>query len=120
MKPRVWSDDDVAKWIWERTHPIDKNLMIFNSQPVDYEPIPHRFSIGAILFRRSFWSRINGFKAAPEGMLGIEEKDLAQQCAVNSRVPLLSLNTAAGHLAFGPQKETMIPYYDDNEKMFAP
>jgi hypothetical protein len=53
-------------------------------------------------------------------VLGTEEKDLARQCAVNSRVPLLSLNTAAGHLAFGPQKETMISYYNDNKKMFAP
>jgi hypothetical protein len=120
MRPKVWSHDDVAKWIWERTHPIDRNLMVFNSQPCDYEPIPHRFSIGAIMFKRSFWSRINGFKAAPEGVLGTEEKDLARQCAVNSRVPLLSLNTAAGHLAFGPQKETMISYYNDNKKMFAP
>ncbi len=56
-KQRIWYEPEVTKWIWERSLPLNKIAEIFaekNKGLYEYEYIPVRFSIGCILFERTF------------------------------------------------------------------
>jgi hypothetical protein len=98
-----------ALWLWRHSLPFDKVSDFFGKLPASYIPIPTRFSIGAILFERTFWLKINGFKSAwEEGKLGIDEEFFCKDCINYSRPMFLISNVFAGHFSFGPQEQKML------------
>jgi hypothetical protein len=105
---RIHHDPAAARWVWERSLPFDAVARRFAELPFSYEPIPHQFSIGMILFERSLWESMHGLKTGrrPPGM-GVEEIGLARFCVERSRVMALVQNAFAGHFAFGPQDAGM-------------
>jgi hypothetical protein len=104
-------DGETAKWLWEKSLPFDAVAQYIASQPFQYSPSPHRFSIGAILFEREFWESIGGFRAPfQRGGLGMDEEYLCKDCVEKSKVMIVIHNLFAGHFSFGPQTSVMTKY----------
>jgi len=93
----------------------------FAAQPFGYDAVPHRFSIGAILFERDLWERMGGLRVRPpEGSLGVDESHICRKCHDFSRPVLVVHDVLAGHIAYGPQAETMLRALDDLRPGLAP
>lgn len=104
----VTEDGEVARWIWERSLPFDEVSMRISGQPPGYCTVPHKFSIGAILFRRDFWQLFGGFKVRPfVGGIGVDEAHICAACVTFSRVMAVARNVFAGHFSFAPQDSVM-------------
>lgn len=105
---RVQHDGDAARWLWERSVPFDEVARRFSSKDFGYSVCPHRFSIGAILYERTLWEAMGGFKVTlPPGILGVDEEYLCFKCLDMSRVMVAAHNVFAGHFGFGAQEATM-------------
>jgi hypothetical protein len=110
----VHGDGDVARWVWERSLPFDAVAARIHAAPFGYSTVPHRFSIGAILFRRRLWEEMGGFLSnlVPPG-LGADEAHICMHCVDTSQVMAVLDNAFAGHWCFGPQEPTMRRAFDD-------
>lgn len=116
------SDGEAAKWLWEKSLPFDEIAHYIQSQPFKYSAVPHRFSIGAILFERELWEAVGGLRTplkqggvsfrSPmlEGGLGLDEEYLCKDCIEMSRAMLVIDNVFAGHFSYGPQEASMKEY----------
>ncbi len=101
-------DGEAALWLWERSLPFDEVAQRFANLEFKYSTCPHRFSIGAILFERSFWVAMAGLAVSEHpGTLGYDEEILCKYCLNSSEVIVVLHNVFAGHFAFGPQNQTM-------------
>jgi hypothetical protein len=101
-------DGAAAVWLWQHTLPIDETAAEFGSRPFGWSVVPHRLSIGAVLFERAFWKEMRGFTrgfGAPG--LGRDEGYISTVCTQTSQVPVVIHNVFAGHFAFGPQEPAM-------------
>ena len=99
----VWSNVSIAEYLWVNTHPFDKITELFFSDPYSILICHHRFSIGAILFRRKQWELMNGFTVSLPGVLGMEEIDLCAWCNKNSQAMVIASRVFAGHAGFSGQ-----------------
>lgn len=104
----VTEDGDVARWIWEHSVPFDEVSARISNQPPGYSTVPHKFSIGAILFRREFWELFGGFNVRPfVGGIGVDEAHICTACITFSRVMAVAHDVFAGHFSFSPQDPLM-------------
>ncbi|MGJ5673886.1 MAG: hypothetical protein ACR9NN_09795 [Nostochopsis sp.] len=104
-------DGEAAKWLWSKSLPFDEIAKHIGSQPFSYSAVPHRFSIGAILFERELWETMGGFRTGiKHGGLGLDEEYLCKDCIEMSRPILVINNVFAGHFSFGPQESVMKEY----------
>ena len=104
----AFQDGNAAKWIWEHSLPFDEIASLISKRPVDYHIVPHRFSIGAILFQRALWERMGHFKVPYGGaILGIDESQLCHHCFNSANQLIVANNVFAGHWSFGPQAPIM-------------
>jgi hypothetical protein len=104
-------DGEAAKWLWEKSLPFDEIAHYIKSQPFKYSAVPHRFSIGAILFEREFWEAVGGLRNPLIGSgLGLDEEYLCKDCVEMSRPMFVIHNLFAGHFSFGPQEAFMKDY----------
>ena len=101
------TDGEAALWLWQRTVPFDATARRFAEAPFGYSAVPHRFSIGAILFERDLWEQIGGLVVMPWSGLGHDEKFLCKECTDRSRVAIVLHDVFAGHFSFGPQDAVM-------------
>jgi len=108
VRTAAWANPLAAQFLWEQILPFDNTAARFRARPVGYDVCPHRFSIGAMLFRRRIWDEIGGFSIASERELGIEEADLCAFCCDQARLMLVSHQTLAGHVGFFPQTAHML------------
>jgi hypothetical protein len=106
---RAHYDGDAALWLWRHSLPLDAVAREIAGRPFGYSTVPVRFSIGAILLSRKLWQEIGGFRVAPRGGLGVEEKDLCSECLLLSRPAVVLHDVFAGHFSFGPQDDVMRP-----------
>ena len=83
-----------------------------------YEACPIRFSIGAILFKRSFWERFGMFEVKKGACMGLDEEQICNFCMNDSKAIIVSNNSVVGHLSFGPQNQAMKQYFIDNKEKF--
>lgn len=105
---KAYSDGEAAKWLWEKSLPFDEICRYIQSQPFKYSAVPHRFSIGAILFERELWEAIGGLRTPlTEGWLGMDEEYLCKECIEISRAMLVIHNVFAGHFSYGDQEAAM-------------
>jgi len=131
---RIWYDPEVAKWIWERSIPLNEIAKIFAEKNKGlYEYIPVRFSISCILFERTFLLRHYGFSSpGPRVSINIQGKvrnmpliwgtviqgdeDSINFYADNEKYArILALDSFAGHLSYYPQQEVMLKWYRNNK-----
>ena len=111
----IHKDPNVATFIWSKSIPFDEvssNVYIRNEGK--YSICPVRFSIGAILFSRSYWERIGTFKVGRIGSMGVEEE---QVCAygINTFYPIyVAEDVLVGHLGFYTQKKACEEFYLKN------
>lgn len=101
-------DPEAAVWLWRQTLPLDEVAARFARRPFGYSVVPHRFSIGAIVYERDLWEEMRGFgsRQGPPG-LGEDEEHIAVSCSRQSRVISMLHNVFAGHFSFGRQTDAM-------------
>lgn len=104
----VHGSPNTCWWIWRNTLPFDKVAARFSDNTGRYSICSTRFSIGAILFRRSFIEKAGGFKSAwYSGVLGVDEDMLCRDCVSLSRPMCIIESVFAGHFSFYPQEAFM-------------
>jgi len=116
------SDPEVAKFFWgeggyvNKIDDISKKLYLSTT---NFSVCPTRFSIGAILFKRSFWEEIKHFREefSTPG-LGGDEKDMCCEGMWNSKCIVVNENILVGHFSFVLQTEGMKEYYFNHPEMF--
>ena len=93
---RAHYDGEAALWLWQHSLPFDGLVQRFARQEFKYSVCPHRFSIGAILFERSFWINMGGFAVGDyPGLLGWDEENLCKYCMDSSQVIVVLHNVFA-------------------------
>lgn len=111
-----------AEYMWGKTQPVLRDLDTlakrFLDFPLKYTICPIRFSIGAIMFTREAWLDWGLFPVDWTAGLGLDEEHIASWCLFQGKAAIISENTLVGHLAFGPQKETMMDYYKNHREYF--
>ncbi len=106
-------DGEAAVFLWERTLPVDVVASTFHEQPFAYSVVPHRYSIGAILFERVIWEEMGGhWRGFGSPALGVDELGIAMTCFRRSQVVAVVHNVFAGHFAFGLQERAMRAAYE--------
>lgn len=70
------------------------------------------------MFTREAWLDWGLFPVDWTIGLGLDEEHIASWCLFQSKAVIISEITLAGHLAFGPQKETMMDYYKNHREDF--
>jgi hypothetical protein len=101
----VHNDPKASWWLWQRTLPFDEKSERFSNLLGRYSICSTRFSIGAILFRRSFIEKVGGFKSSwHSGVLGVDEDMLCRDCISKSRPMYIIESALAGHFSFYPQE----------------
>jgi hypothetical protein len=93
---------DETLFLWEHTLPLDRTAERFK-QYAGYYVAPHRFSIGAILFKREIWENMGGFTVGGGNGLGQDEQDFAIHFLAQTRFCsyIVAENVLAGHYSFG-------------------
>jgi hypothetical protein len=116
------SNKDAVEFFWgeggylPNIDVMDKTL---NDDKFSYLACPIRFSIGAILMKRSFFEEMGMFKVSKFGScMGVDEQQICNYCMDSSHAIIVSLNTVVGHLSFGVQNENMKNYYLNHKDVF--
>ena len=115
----------VARWIWERTSPLESLAVRLQGMKRRELLSPIQFSIGIIAFERSFWEEIGYFAvprhkiAARMSTLGGDEACLCAAAMVYSRPIVVTTAALAGHFAFGPQYDAMTDLLHNSPEIFA-
>lgn len=108
---KAHGEGEAAKWLWQKSLPFDEVASHLRSLPFNYSTVPHRFSIGAILFERKLWETVGGLRnGLRNGGLGLDEEYLCKDCIELSRPIFVIHNVFAGHFSFGPQSDAMKEY----------
>ena len=110
---------EVTKFLWENSLPLDDKAMLFLNNKSNPEKCPYRFSIGAILLRRSLWKEMLGFEVGAEGEMGNDEVHISSHCMERFLCGYVDTNILTGHFAFGEQTDSMREFYESNKSKFA-
>lgn len=109
-------------FLWEQTLPLDKTAKKFRDMPYSYSVCPHRFSIGAILFKRKIWEEMGGFRVMDGTGLGSDEFDLAVffLSLTHFYSFVIAENVLAGHYSYGKLNNPalMDQFYDEHKQQF--
>lgn len=99
-----------ARFIWQNSIPFDSVSKSIDNG-VDIAVCPIRYSIGAILFNRSFIEK-NGYLPVGFGTgMADDEVFLNDKCNEGMYSIAVATNIFVGHLGFGHQKETCKQFY---------
>jgi hypothetical protein len=110
-------------FLWERSLPLDDIAEKMRKLPFSYYICPHRFSIGAILFRRKIWEEMKGFNVYQEEVgLGQDEIDFAAHFLTmkNFYSYVMAENVLTGHYSFGniDNPALLDEFYERNKELF--
>jgi hypothetical protein len=118
------TNPDVARWIWQHTAPLEATAARLNALPQERLTCPIQFSIGLIVFERSFWEQI-GFLPVHRrrllvgiSTLGGDEAFLCARAVETSRPAVVTTRALAGHFSFGPQYLGMRALLDERSDLF--
>lgn len=106
MGIKAHHDPAAAEYIWEKSMPFDEvasHISIVNKDKLSI--CPHRFSVGAVFFKRKFVTDMDYFAIGESGDLGVEEVQMSDFCSRNSFAIYIAQDCFVGHLGFGPQKK---------------
>ncbi len=118
----IENNPETAMFFWGKgdyVPNIDVLNEMFSKDAKSLRPCPIRFSIGAILFERSFIEDMGYFPVdrATSGMAQDEIK-LCSFCCIYSRPIIVTENVLVGHFSFGPQTDSMKQYLINNTEKF--
>lgn len=117
MEEPIHRDPKVGEWIWNQSIPFDEIAKkIENKNRFKFSECSIRFSIGAILIKRSFWNKLGGFLVKNVGYMGGEEEQINSFCINQMMSIVISEDTFAGHLGFFHQKEECHKFFDENQE----
>lgn len=120
MGVKAYDDKDAATWLWKHSTPLDNVAHQLEEKGEMYSVIPHRFSIGALAFERSFWEEMNGFHAHRiEGHIGYCEEIFCEHCTNVSRPGIVAQKAYAGHFSFYKQNKSMEKLLKEEPELFA-
>lgn len=116
----VESSAEAAQFFWGGVSmpSIDEMNARFSKESLDERPCAIRFSIGAILFKRSFWNDMKMFPVGKGSSMGADELHLCISCCSMSRPLMVSENVVVGHFSFGGQNKAMKEYYMQHKELF--
>ena len=119
----IENNPQVASYMWGETGSIphiDDLNRIFEEKKQAILPCPIRFSIGAILFRRSLWEEMGYFDVKHDDliMMGKDEEKMCGFCLINSKPIMITEDTVVGHFSFGAQTEGMKQFYNEHPERF--
>ena len=120
-KKNFTKDPKIPPYLWSQTNmlkDIDATAEMLRTDADDYSVCPFRFSIGAIFFKRKIWTDMGMFDVNHTTGMALDEIKLCQYCNTNSLAIIVSHNSFVGHLAYGPQMDSMIEYYKANKHQF--
>ena len=112
---------DVAKFFWGEGNylpQLDKMNDVLSKDEFKYIACPIRFSIGAILFKRDFWEKMDMFKVVNGAGMGLDEEQVCEYAINHSEAIIVSLNSVVGHLSFRNQNDEMKKYFLQNTYIF--
>lgn len=121
----VHTDPEAARWIWQKTAPLDtlpERLTCLESEEL---LSPVQFSIGMIVFERRFWEEFGCFHVARRKLLaglstlGGDESHMCAAAMIHSRPIVVTPRTAAGHFSFGSQYAGMAELMRQSPRLFA-
>ena len=122
----IIEDAHVARYMWGDTQPmlrdVDALTERFSQEKLSFTVCPTRYSIGAILFTREAWEDFGRFPLTFVGSeygLGDDEEHICHYACFTGRAMIVSENSVAGHLGYGPQTKEMVKYYLDHKDRFA-
>lgn len=119
----IGSNSEIAKFFWgegDVIPSIDEMNSQFERDGENYSVCPIRYSIGAILFRRSFFYEMGMFKVDRfNNPMGKDESEICTFSMLYSRAIIVAENIVVGHLSFGPQNEEMKKYYKNHRERFS-
>lgn len=116
----LYRNGQAAVYLWSKSLPIERTAEVFaekNKGIVDV--CPFRFSISAILFKRTLWEKMGGFTVSPPGTLGADEVSINHAILVNELSQIVvSLDTFVGHFGYFTHMTEMIKFFRENEASF--
>lgn len=119
-------DTRAAEWIWRRTSPLEATAARLSGLEPGYLYCPVQFSIGTIVFERSFWEEIGMLpvhrrrRAMGASTLGGDEAYLCKAAVENARPGVVTTRALAGHFSFGPQFAGMSAVLEASPELFRP
>lgn len=117
----IEKNPEAVKFIWGEggfVPSIDEMNARFAADPPEERPCAIRFSIGAILFKRSLWQEMRCFPLGWRNGMGCDETALCAWCCLSSQPLMVSENVVAGHLSFGPVNNEMKEYFLSHKDQF--
>lgn len=121
----VADDPEAARWMWEHTAPLEEVSARLQNDGPPLLLSPIKFSIGMIVFERSFWEEFRFFPVyrhrlmMGKNTLGADEEFLCKQCIDRSRPIVVHPRVLTGHFSFGRQYERMRALLDERPELFA-
>ena len=100
---KLW-DIEEQMFLWGCIDDFDTLAKKFLNDKFSYSICPVRYSIGAILYERDWWSEMGQFCIGKNRKVcvdGTDEDWIISQCMIKSRAIVVSDNVLAGHFAFG-------------------
>lgn len=120
----IQNDPAAARWMWERTAPLEATARRLASLPTQILLCPIKFSIGLIVFERVFWETIGYLPVyhrrllAGLSTLGADEEHICAKAVTSSRPIVVTTASLAGHFSFGPQYAAMKSLIDSRPELF--
>lgn len=106
MDDPIHKNSEVAVWIWNKSLPFDSVAAFVQKKNKGKRGLcTFRFSVGAVLFDRSFWEKIGFLDVKFKQAMGLEEKQMNAYCMNHFRSIVIAEDVFVGHLGFGAQKE---------------
>lgn len=112
---KIISSIDAVSYMWNQTSDLDKINESLKNEELKYSVCPIRFSIGAILFKREIFEKMEMFKVSRTLGLGEDEEDICCYCLNESKAVIVSENTIVGHLSFAPTNKEVEMLYKENK-----
>ena len=97
---------------------IDEMNARFAADPLEERPCAVRFSIGAILFKRSLWQEMRYFPLGWNNGMSCDETALCAWCCLSSQPLMVSENVVAGHLSYSSANNEMKEYFLSHKDQF--
>jgi len=110
----VTDDAAAARWVWERTAPLENTVAKLQRSAEPSLMAPVQFSIGMIVMERSFWETFDYFPvkrhmlAMKKSTLGADEEYLCRMATFHARPVVICEHALAGHFSFGRQYAGML------------
>jgi hypothetical protein len=118
------TDAAAARWLWSRTAPLEDTLAKLAGESEPSLMAPVQFSIGLVVFARSFWEAIGSFPVRRHQLLtgrttlGADEEHFCRMAMAQARPVVICQHALAGHFAFGPQYAGMLDLLAEHPDYF--